>query len=393
MTDQKLAYWVDLEGIRFEDGRPDAAWLQAFPVGEYTHPLYGKIKMTVERARNMASNVIRKVRGIDIAIDYGHNSGGEAAGWVTSAEARQDGLWLFVEWTKAAAQAIRNGEYRYFSPEYVGTWKHPQTQEEFTDVVLGGGLTNRPFLKNIMPVNLSEIEGQTDPQVGQHEGGGMEKFLERLRAALKLSEDADEDAVFEALEKALQPDPEEIDPEPTETLTEEEVAKILDEHPALAGVLEDNKRLSTDNRNLTGRVVNLELTARGANVKVKLDEWHRGGEAQKHGLPPALDEEVTTFMLSLDETAQASFTKILDEIVKTGMVTFKETLVRRNLGGSPSDDVTKLVGDGIKALMDENEGMSYADASSLYFVENEEMYDKYITSLPEHEEEDQGVES
>ncbi len=387
MTDQKLAYWVDLQGIAFEDSRPDASWLQAFPVGEYEHPLYGKIKMTVERARNMARNVIRKVRGIDLAIDYGHDSGGEAAGWVTSAEARHDGLWLFVEWTKEAATAIREGKYRYFSPEYMDVWKHPQTGEKFKDVLLGGGLTNRPFLKTILPVNLSEIEGQKDPQVEQEEGGGMEELLEKLRKAFKLSDDADEDAIFEALETALQPDPKVNDPEPAESLTEEEVAKILEAHPAMAGVLEDNKRLSELNKGLTGRVVNLELSTRKTNVSVKLDDWHRGGEEGKHGLPPALDEEVTTFMLSLDETAQASFVKILDGIVKTGMVSFKETPVRRRIGGS-SGNVFTEVEDGIKALMDANEGMSYADASSQFFLENDEMYDKYLAGLEEREEEE-----
>ncbi len=390
MTDQKLAYWVDLEGVSFEDGRPDASWLQAFPVGEYTHPVYGKIKMTIERARMMASNVVRKVRGIDIAIDYGHNSGGEAAGWVTSAEARQDGLWLFVEWTKQAATAIRNGEYRYFSPEYVSSWKHPQTQEEFTDVVLGGGLTNRPFLKNILPVNLSEIEDQTDPEVGQREGGGMEELLEKLRKALSLGDDADEDAVLEALGTVLQPDPKKEEEDP-ESLTEEQVAAILDEHPALAGMLEDNKRLSDDNKALVGRVVNLEVSAREADVSVKLTEWHAGGETAKQGLPVALDESITTFMLSLNEADRGSFTKILDEVIKTGLVPLKEIPVRRGPGGGSDSDVPSKVEDGIKALMDANEGMSYADASAQYFVENEEMYDEYLGSL--NEREDEGVES
>ncbi len=384
MDDQKLAYWVDLEGIAFEDGRPDASWLQAFPIGEYTHPTYGKITMTIERARMMASNVVRKVRGIDIAIDYGHKSSGEAAGWVTSAEARHDGLWLFVEWTKQAAAAIRGGEYRYFSPEYLTAWQHPQTQEKFTDVVLGGGLTNRPFLKNILPVNLSEIEAQ----VGQHEGGGMEGLLEKLQELLKLSDDADEDAIVEALETALQPDPkkEEKDPDPDpdpESLTEEEVAKILEDHPAMARVLDQNKSLSDSNKALAGRVVNLEISARESDVSVKLTDWHAGGDEGKQGLPVALDESITTFMMSLNEADRVFFTSILDEVIKTGLVPLKETPVRSRPGGTHDPDVLSEVEAGIKALMDANDGMSYADASTQFFVENDDMYDKYIGSLDE----------
>ena len=382
MTDQKLAYWVDLQGVTFDEDRPDSSWLQAFPVGEYTHEVYGKIKMTVERARNMASNIIRKVRGIDLAIDYGHQSGKEAAGWVTSAEARQDGLWLFVEWTKEAANKIRAGEYRYFSPEYMDSWIHPQTQEKFKDVMVGGGLTNRPFLKNIMPVNLSEIEGHQDPKARKQEGGGMEELLEKLRMALKLGEEVDEDAIMEALTKALQPVKTETVVEP-ETLSEEQVAKILEEHPALAGMLEDSKRNASLNKALTGRIVNLEVSAREADISIALDEWHRGGEDQKHGLAPATDDAIREFMVTLDEDARASFTAILDEIVKTGLVSFKETPVRRREGETNDPSVLVEVEAGIKALMDANDGMDYGDASAQYFNENEDMYDRYQRSLDE----------
>ena len=388
--DQKLAYWVDLKGIAFEDGRPDASWLQAFPVGEYTHEVYGKIKMTVERARNMASNIISKVRGIDLAIDYGHDSGGEAAGWVTSAEARHDGLWLFVEWTQAAASAIREGKYRYFSPEYVDEWAHPQTGDKFKDVMVGGGLTNRPFLKNILPVNLSEIEEAT-----KRGGGGMEELLKKLREALKLDEDVEEEAIFEALSEALQPKPEEKEPELAETLSEEEVAKILEEHPAMAGILDQAKTSEAQAKLLASRVVNLELDARRTNVSAKLTEWHAGGEQKKYGLPVALDEKISTFMLTADEKTQSSFAAILDEIIKTGLVPFKETKVRRTGGQHTDTSVLEDVEVGIKKLMDETEGLSYADAAAQYMSENEDAYDKYLSSLEESSvnEENEGVES
>ncbi len=388
--DQKLAYWVDLKGIAFEDGRPDASWLQAFPVGEYTHEVYGKIKMTVERAQNMARNIISKVRGIDLAIDYGHDSGGEAAGWVTSAEARHDGLWLFVEWTQAAATAIREGKYRYFSPEYVNEWAHPQTGDKFKDVMVGGGLTNRPFLKNILPVNLSEIEEAT-----KRGGGGMEELLKRLREVLKLGEDIEEEAIFEALTEALQPKPKEKVPEPAETLSEEAVAKILEEHPALAGVLNQAKVSEANAKLLASRVVNLELEARRTNVTTKLTEWHAGGEEAKHGLPVALDEKISTFMLTADVETQSSFAAILDEIIKTGLVPFKETKVRRRSNQNPDTSVLEEVEAGIKTLMDATEGLSYGDAAAQYMSENEDTYDKYLSSLEESEvdEENEGAEN
>lgn len=377
MNEQHLAYWIDLKAIRFDDSKPNASWLQAFPVGEYKHPIYGKIKMTVERAKAMALNVIQKVRGIDIAIDYGHDSAGEAAGWVSGAEARHDGLWLFVEWTEQAAADIRGGKYRYFSPEYLDVWTHPQTGDKFKDVLIGGGLTNRPFLKNIMPVNLQEVLGQDPSQVGQLEGGDMDKLLKMLREKFKLAEDASEDDILKAFNEAFQAntkkDPEE---DPVESLTEEEVAKILEEHPAMAGVLKMNETLSEQNKTLLGRVVNLELTGRNQSVSAKLTEWHAGGEKTKHGLPVALDEKITAFMLSATAEQVSAFNVIMDELVKTGMVTLGEIKTKR--GGGSSGTILSEVEDGIKKLMDDTEGMTYADASTEFFRKNEDLYNSYL---------------
>ena len=391
MSEQHLAYWVDLQAIKFDDHKPNSAWMQAFPTGVYKHPVYGKIKMTVERAKAMASNVIRKVRGIDIAIDYGHESAGEAAGWVSSAEARSDGLWLFVDWTDDAAADIRSGKYRYFSPEFVDVWQHPETGEKFKDVLFGGGLTNRPFLKNIMPVNLSEVLAQEAGQVGL-EGGDMEKFLEALRKKFKLAEDASEDDILKALNEALQANTKEKDSEedPVEAPTEEQVAKILEEHPALAGVLEMNKTLVEQNKTLAGKVVNLEIHNRNQSVSSKLTEWHAGGEKSKYGLPTVLDEKVTAFMLSTTAEQVSAFETIMDEIVKTGLVTLGETKIRRRPGDKPEKSAFSEVEDGIKKLIDDNESMSYADASTQLFRDDEDLYERY---MEESLEADEGVDA
>ncbi len=215
----------------------------------------------------------------------------------------------------------------------------------------------------------------------------MEELLEKLRKALKLGEDVEEEAIFEALAEAIQTKPEEKKPEPKEeTLSEKEVAKILEEHPALAAVLDQAKVTEDQAKVLAGRVVNLELEARRTNVSAKLIEWHGGGEEKKHGLPVALDEKVTAFMLSTDDKQQAAFVEIVDGIVKTGMVPFKETPLPRGSGGKPDASVLQEVEAGIKKLMDDTEGLSYADASAQFFMENDDMYAKYVGSLEESEE-------
>ena len=156
---ENYIYVTDLtRGKSLSDG-VNEQWVHALPLGEYEHPLHGKLTFTPERIKRFVQSVKDRVRGIDPDIDYDHkldaSKGNKAAGWVKDAEERENGLWLLVEWTKQAAEEIRDKAYRYFSTEYADTWKDA-TGKEHADVVLGGGLTNRPFMKNLDPINLSE---------------------------------------------------------------------------------------------------------------------------------------------------------------------------------------------------------------------------------------------
>jgi hypothetical protein len=148
---------IDLSTVRLTEGR---AWLHAFPVGRYVHPIHGELTFTAQRLQRIADGVNSGVRGISLALDYDHrgdvSKGGRAAGWVDGAEVRSDGLWLSVSFTAQAAAEIRAGEWRYFSPEFAPTWTDPRTGVVHTDVLLGGALTNRPFLRDLAPIAASE---------------------------------------------------------------------------------------------------------------------------------------------------------------------------------------------------------------------------------------------
>jgi phage I-like protein len=167
---QTVGFWVDMGAVTLSDTEP--TWIQALPLGTYQHPVFGKLDITPERVNAFATSVSQKVLQKDLDIDYDHKAKVDhAAGWVKAAEARQDGLWIQIDWTPAARQKLKDKEYRYFSPEFVDEWKHPKTQAVHKDVLLGGALTNRPFLKDILPINLSEVfenaikEGDSMPAV------------------------------------------------------------------------------------------------------------------------------------------------------------------------------------------------------------------------------------
>lgn len=153
---QTVGFWVDMGAVTLSDSEP--TWIQALPLGTYHHPTFGEIKITPERVKAFAQSVADKILQKDLDIDYDHKvKVDHAAGWVKGAEARPDGLWIQIDWTPAARKKLQDKEYRYFSPEFVDEWKHPKTQAVHKDVLLGGALTNRPFLKDILPINLSEV--------------------------------------------------------------------------------------------------------------------------------------------------------------------------------------------------------------------------------------------
>jgi phage I-like protein len=148
---------IDLAGVALSEGRP--AWLHAFPVGTYRHPTHGELVFTRERLERFAENIRRRARGIDLAIDYEHRQdpakGHKAAGWITDAEVRGDGLWIAASFTDEARREVRAGHWRYLSPEYLDTWTDNQGRN-WQDVLLGAALTNRPFLKDLAAVAASE---------------------------------------------------------------------------------------------------------------------------------------------------------------------------------------------------------------------------------------------
>ena len=134
--------------------------------------------------------------GMTLAVDYEHQTqaapeNGQpapAAGWIVALEAREDGLYGYIEWTARAAAMIRAREYRYLSPvfEY-----EPRTGR--VAAIIGAGLTNQPNL-HLTALNRA--------QSSQAKGTTMnEELLERLRFLFNLPTLADEAAIAAEVEK------------------------------------------------------------------------------------------------------------------------------------------------------------------------------------------------
>ena len=372
-TERRYGYLSDLSGLEFQEGEPTLSWIHAAPINRtYKHPLYGTIKFTAEKVNRMAQNIKAGVRGIDIAIDYAHRAGDKAAGWVRDAEVRSDGLWLLVEWTPAAAEAIRNKEFRYFSPEFVDTYVDAGgTGKTYKDVLLGGGLTNRPFLKDLLPVNLSEVLGETDTtedpdNEASKEEDPMPEFLKKLREQLGLPEDATEEQILAAV-KASESDPQ------ASGADSEELRKKLDE--------------------AIDTIAQLKAAQRLTEVKYQLAEWQRGGEDRKFALPPALEEKVRDIMTKSSVQLGEQFAEFMNELLKVGLVSLEEkgAAGRRSRSeneGREEEDATKRFNDLVAKILEENPEMEIGDAVEEAARRDEQLYNEYRESAYTFKEDD-----
>lgn len=154
-----------------------------------------KFEITADDLAAYAAEI--KSRPGRIPIDRDHSfeegRGTAAAGWIdsSSVELRGDGkeLWAQVDWTPAAAQEIRDGVYRYISPEI--------SFQSLKDGVMrkakqfrAAALTNRPHFKDMAPVTLTEDDDQEVT---------VSDYLITLKKSLGLPDEADEATVTAAL--------------------------------------------------------------------------------------------------------------------------------------------------------------------------------------------------
>lgn len=135
--------------------------VQVLRVGKFNHPEYGQFEITKKTLAEMKANFDARVRGVDIAFDYFHDSDKEAAGWLKDLELHEDGseLWAVVDWTPKAGKMLSEREVRYFSPDFAFKWQDAETGKTYTNVLFGGGLTNRPFVKEMAAIVAAENKG------------------------------------------------------------------------------------------------------------------------------------------------------------------------------------------------------------------------------------------
>jgi len=270
--------------------------------------------------------------------------------------------------------------------------------EKLQDVILGGGLTNRPFLKDLVPVNLSELyDDSTD-----NKEIGMDRA--ELISALGLSEDATDEDIktkLSELSKGPEVDLSKLDVKVSEegkivvshpdagdnkwegdvpaapseeNKSEEELAKLAESNPALAAMLTEHQQMKEDFKDM-------QASARLSEVTTQLSELDSDG---KVALPPAASDKFRDVMVQLPKQLSDKVADGLKEILKVGVVELGERTPKGRDGKPPVDDdsITVFLSE-VKKVKEDNkdEKISTADAMTIVKNQNRQLYNDYIDAV------------
>jgi hypothetical protein len=282
------------------------------------------------------------------------------------ADKGQDGLWFLIEWTPRAHQSLQDKEYRYFSPEFADSWKHPKSGTTFKDVIFGGAITNRPFLKDILPINLSEFGHEQ--QQGEKE---MDPTLKRLSEllGLKLADDADDDTATAAIAEAITKLQE---PKTDDNATVDEAKKLAESNPAVALLLAENQRMKDEQESDRKDIRELMARNRLSEVKLMLDGLDEPG---KFALSPVAKKSLSDVLVKLSEKDATAIVEAFQKTLKDGIVQLGEKGSARRQTSETGDAVQRFHDTVTKFMSDDK--LSYADACERVIATEPDLWDAY----------------
>lgn len=198
-----------------ETNAKNELWVNIVNLGEYEHPEYGTITFTEDHFKQWKANLERGVMGGRcedgspcIATDYGHAMDEatppemqKASGYIKDLKLEDNRVYALIEFTPTAIEGIRNKEWSWFSVSVADSLTDQKTGEDVGSVLMGGALTNRPFVPDLEPIRLSDLHPSRTAQL-QRELAAKEAEIKRLK---REKYDAEVAAALTALEQARIP--------------------------------------------------------------------------------------------------------------------------------------------------------------------------------------------
>ena len=362
--------------------REPVSVIEVMHAGEWEHPQYGLIKITDSDIDKFVQSFDNKVRKVDIAVDQEHMPEKGAAGWYkTLKKVFEDGkikLMATIEWTKLGQQLIKDGVFKYFSPEFDFAYEDQETQEVFENVLLGGGLTNRPYFKSLAPVAFTEdlYAGFTSDK----KKGGEKKMLTIKQLKAKLAKDSS----FSLSEKASKKQVKLFEEAKAELAKEAEEAKKLAEDKKAKALAKKKKEEleakkasekfisnsdhSKQMNELKTRLGVAEKKLRFKEVAAEVDGYVFSESNVDGVLLPKNKKAAVSILMACGEKTAKMFSEFLAELPKISKRLFEE-----EGSGDEGDGKKDEVAEKAKKLMEDGKAKTYGEAVKIISRENPEL--------------------
>ncbi|MCB5187374.1 phage protease [Methylobacillus caricis] len=142
--------------VNLEAGKR-TSWVTLTRTGSFTDPRYGRFEISRDMLMSMVSNFEANTVGTKIFADISHKPEDGAAGEFKKLAIEGDRLRALVEWTDYGIKMLKTKGYKYFSAEYDENWRDNEVGNTHGTVLLGAGLTIRPVIKGLDPIEPDTI--------------------------------------------------------------------------------------------------------------------------------------------------------------------------------------------------------------------------------------------
>ena len=143
------------QAIELADGQKQT-WVTVTRTGDFSDPRYGAFSITPVMLAQMVSNFDQRVIGQDVYFDVAHKHSDGAAAKILKLAVEGGKLRALVEWTPFGIDAVQKRGFTYLSAEFHENWTGNEAGAVAHGcVLLGAGLTIRPVIKHLDPVQLS----------------------------------------------------------------------------------------------------------------------------------------------------------------------------------------------------------------------------------------------
>jgi len=139
--------------------------LEILKVGSFDSRTHGKFTITKQMLREAKKNFENNVHRIAdhdnkpmAMLNFDHEQK-EAAGWIKALELNDNETILLakLEFTPIGSEKITNKEYLFASAEFSPEFYDPELKQTFKNVLTGVALTNKPFIKGMKSIELTEL--------------------------------------------------------------------------------------------------------------------------------------------------------------------------------------------------------------------------------------------